>query len=498
MSLLGIDAGTTSCKAVAFDLHGKVLASASREYALQTPAPGHLELDANTVWEAVAATLHQVNCALDDPVTAIAISSQGEAVTPIAADGTVLAGSPVTFDTRAIAQATRLEQTIGRERLAAISGQPPHPMFTIAKLMWWADNAPDLVAGAWKYLCFGEFIGYRLGAEPVIDFSMAARTMAFDIHTASWSAEILAAAGIPPAQMPCPAPSGTVIGRVAPALAADLRFEGQPLIVAGGHDQPCGAFGAQATAPGDAMFAIGTTVCLAPVFAHMEPRLTTLAYPCYPHIVPDRWISLAGNFTGGSLLRWFRDVLGEPEMMHALMSGQDVYDILTAEAGDCPSPLFVLPHFAGSGAPHNDPHSRGAVIGLGFETTRAHVIRGLLEGVMYEMALNRETLARAGVAIDRAIAIGGGARSDRWLTIAADILGIPILRAAQSEAACWGAARLAGIGADLLSWEEAGELTAVREFLPDAERCKYYRGRLEIYRELYSALRPLSLRIQEQ
>lgn len=498
MSLLGIDAGTTSCKAVAFDLKGNVLATASREYALSTPAPGHLELDANSVWEAVCATVRQVNGAMYDPVTALAVSAQGEAVTPVAADGTVLAGSPVTFDTRAIAQATRLEEAIGRERLAAITGQPPHAMFTIAKLMWWAENAPGLLERTWKFLCFGDFISLRLGAQPVIDYSMAARTMAFDIHSRAWSPDILAAAGIPAEKLPCPAPSGTVIGRVSPELAADLGFVCQPAIVTGGHDQPCGAFGAQATAPGEAMFAIGTTICLAPVFAQPEPRLTAFDYPCYPHVVPERWISLAGNFTGGSLLRWFRDVFGEPEMLHALMSGQDVYEILTSEAGDAPSPLFVLPHFAGSGAPHNDPHSKGAVIGLGFDTTRAQVIRALLEGVMFEMALNREALAAAGIAVDRAIAIGGGTRSDRWLTIAADILGIPIVRAAQTEAACWGAARLAGIGAGLLAWEDSSDRAMVQAFLPDAERREYYRGRLDIYRELYGALRPINARIQEE
>lgn len=494
MSLLGIDVGTTACKVVAFDLDGAILAQASRDYPLATPAPGRIELDANVVWDAVASSIRDVNRGLTDPVVALAVSSQGEAVTPVGPDGAVLAGSPVTFDTRAVDQAARLEQAMGRDRLARITGQPPHPMFTIAKLMWWAEHEPELLAKTARFLCFGDFIASRLGAEPAIDYSMAARTMAFDIHGRHWSDEILAAAGIPVEKLPPAVPAGSPIGRVSPEIAAELGFTGTPLIVAGGHDQPCGALGAAATASGEAMLAIGTTICLAPVFVRPDERLPALDYPCYPHVVAGRWLTLAGNFTGGSLLRWFRDTLGEPDTSRARQAGADVYDLLTAEAGDEPSPLLVLPHFAGSGAPHNDPLSRGAIVGLGFDTTRGQIVRALLEGVMLEMALNREMLAGAGVTVERAVAIGGGARSERWLCIAADVLGIPIRRSAQPEAACWGAARLAGSGAGLLTAASASpEPGASASFRPDPERSRYYRERLAAYRHLYGALRPIAV-----
>jgi xylulokinase len=153
--------------------------------------------------------------------------------------------------------------------------------------------------------------------------------------------------------------------------------------------------------------------------------------------------------------------------------------------------LLVLPHFAGSGAPSNDPLSKGAIIGLVFSTTRGQIIRALLEGVMFEMALNRETLGEAGIEVSQAVAIGGGARSGRWLQIAADILAIPVRRSSQPEAACWGAARLAGQGIGLLSVNDAPTDDECRTFLPDPDRSGYYRDRLAVYRELYGALRPL-------
>jgi xylulokinase len=492
VSLLGIDVGTTACKAVAFDAAGRVLAAAAREYPLLTRAPGWVELDADGVWAAVTATVREVNAALDDPVVALAVSAQGEAVTPVAADGTFLAPSQVTFDTRAVAQSERLEAAFGRERLMRITGHPPHPMYTIAKVMWWAQHEPELVERTWKFLCYGDLVSWRLGGEAAIDTTMAARTQAFDVERCRWSEEIFTVAGIAPAKLPAVVPPGTPVGRVEGGLAREMGFVGEPLIVAGGHDQACGAFGA-GVADGEAMFAIGTTVCLAPVFARREEGLIGTNYPCYPHVVPGAWITLAGNFTGGSLLRWFRDTLGEPELHRAAATGADVYDLYTTTAGDEPSPLLVLPHFGGSGLHDSDPLSKGAVVGLTFGTTRGQIVRALLEGVMFEMALNREALARAGIEIATAVATGGGSRSDRWLGIAADVLGIPVRRSAQPEAACWGAARLAGEGAGLVPPDVAvGEPAETAVFHPDPARSGYYRERLPLFRELYRALRPLN------
>jgi xylulokinase len=501
VSLLGIDVGTTACKVAAFAEDGCLLASASREYPLRSRCPDHLEIDPDEVWTAVVDGARRVNDRLGHtPVEAVAVSSQGEAVTPVGLDGGALAPSPVTFDNRATAQATRLAEQFGRTLLARITGQPPHPMFTIAKLMWWQEHDPDLVRRTWKFLCYGDFVGVRLGVEPAIDHSMAARTMAFDIRTRRWSAAILAAARIDEEKLSTPVPAGTVIGRVGDQTAAELGFRGRPLVVAGGHDQACGAFGAGVAADGEAMFAIGTTTCLAPIFPEPRNALLDRGYPCYPHIVPGRYISLAGNFTGGSLLRWYRDAFGEPERREGTETGRDVYEILAEAAGDAPSPLLVLPHFAGSGAPHSDPRSKGAILGLTFTTGRNQIIRSLLEGVMFEMAVNRDCLAEAGVPLAATVATGGGARSDRWLQIAADILGLPVHRSLQQEAACWGAARLAGIGAGILppstffTAPEAGTVeTSV--FEPDARRSEYYRDRLDTYRAVYAALKSINHRL---
>ncbi len=488
MSLLGIDVGTTTCKVVAFSADGRPLAVAVRAYPLRTPAPSRAELDPEAVWAAVADAAVEVNAAVaDDPVKAVAVSAQGEAVVAVDAAGRVLAPSPVSADARAVAECDLLVARVGGARLATITGQPPHPMHTLPKLMWWAAHEPGLVARSRWFLCYDAFVGMRLGAPPTTDFSMAARTMAFDVQRLAWSREVLEAAGIDEWRLPQVVPSGTPIGTVSAESAAQLGFRGRPLVVAGGHDQPCGAVGVGASAPGRAVFAIGTTACITPVLSGPDPRLLAAGYPCYPHVVDGMFVALAGTQNGGSVLRWFRDVLGDEERRAAAASGRDVYDLIATAASPKPSPLLVLPHLAGSGPPDNDPCSRGAVVGLTLATTRAEIVRAVLEGVMMEMAVNKAELDDCGVPVRELVAVGGGARSGQWLQIASDVLGLPVVRSRQAHAACRGAAQLAARGAGMPSSArpEDGD-----RFVPDPATAGHYAERLKLYRSLRDVLRP--------
>lgn len=141
--------------------------------------------------------------------------------------------------------------------------------------------------------------------------------------------------------------------------AVELGFRTTMPVAMGGRDQPCGALGAGVLRPGDAMYTIGTVECIAPALDGPVERLAVDGYPCYPHAVPDLYVPLAGKFTGGALLRWYRDTLGAEERRIAAETDEDVYDVIVRQVTDRPSGLFVLPHFAGTGAPFNDPAGRG-------------------------------------------------------------------------------------------------------------------------------------------
>ena len=495
MSLMGIDVGTTGCKVVAFDEAGVVLAGAGREYPLLSPNPGWYELDPEQVWSYICECLRAVNAQLrHDPVTALSLSSQGEAMVPVAKDGRILANSPVSSDRRNAKQTAEMEAALGRERIFALTGQPMMTIYTLPKILWWRDHAPEILENTWKFLCYVDFVAFKLGVEPVIDYSMAARTLAFDYRTEDWSDELLAAGHVRRDQLARPMPSGEIIGEIPRVLADELGFSGSVKVVTGGHDQPAGALGAGVLQPGTAMLAIGTTEALVAVTE--KPRRQMLDYyvSCYHHAAPGSFIALSGNQTGGRLLRWYRDELAAAERAIANETGRDVYDVIIEQIDDAPGELILLPYFVGSGGLYNDPSATGVIVGLSFDSKRADIVRAILEGLTYEQALCIRSLNEIGVEVNRITAIGGGSRSERWMQIKSDIIELPISVIHTSEAASLGVAMLAGCATGVYSSleEAAAQLIMVRKtFYPRSDRAKHYQRQLRIYADLYTALRPI-------
>ncbi|MEW6510952.1 MAG: FGGY-family carbohydrate kinase [Bacteroidota bacterium] len=482
MSLLGIDIGTTGCKAVAFDREGKQIASSSTEYPLLFPRAGWIELDPEEVWKKTVRAVRSVaEATRRDPVTALAVSAQGEAFMPVDRTGRVLHNSIVTFDGRAEPLVSWWDRRMGRRRIFAITGIPLSAMATLPKIQWLRKFKPGLTRRTARYLCFQDFFALRAGVEPCIDFSLAARTMGFDVSRLMWSDRILHTAGLDQALLARPVPSGTVIGELDSRAAAALGLSRGVRVVAGGHDQPCGALGAGVTGHDEAMYATGTVECIVPTFTRplTSAGLMRNNLCVYPHIVPGKYVSLAFNFTGGSLLRWYRDTFGGS------------YDGLVSASGDVPSRLLVLPHFTMTGTPYFDTRSGGVIAGLQLSTARGEITAALLEGVTMEMRLNVELLAAGGIRIRRFRAIGGGAKSPRWMQIKADIMNRPVVVPEVTEAACLGAAIMAGVGTGIYrSAEEAVRATVrtARTFRPRPSRVRRYDRLFLRYRELFPAM----------
>ena len=495
MSLMGIDVGTTGCKVVAFDESGAVLAESGREYPLLNPHPGWFELEPDQVWTHICDCLRQVNAQLDrDPVTALSISSQGEAVIPVTRDGRVLDNSPVSSDSRNRKQADQLKQSLGMEHVYEITGQPMSTIYSLPKILWWRDNAPEIFDGTWKFLCYTDFVAMRLGVEPVIDYGMAARTLLFDVRSLDWSDELLAAGDLNREQLAKPMPSGAIIGEIPKALAESLGFRSRVKVVTGGHDQPCGALGAGVLQRGTAMYAIGTTEALVAVISEPHDDLLRSNVSCYPHVAPDTFITLAGNQTGGRLLRWYRDELGAAERAIAEREGRDVYDVIVEQIDDEPGDMLLLPYFVGSGTVFEDPTASGAIVGLSFNSQRKDIVRAILEGLTYEQALSLGNLATLDIEINQLTAIGGGARSDTWIQIKSDITNLPIQVIHTSEAASLGVAMLAGWATGVYDdlAQAAREVIRIRKtFYPRAERVPHYQRQLTRYADLYHALKPI-------
>jgi xylulokinase len=495
MSLLGIDIGTTGCKAVAFDEEGKILASAYREYPLHFPRPGWIELDSNRVMRSVREVVREAGSRTKkDPVRAFAVAAQGEAVTPVGKDRRFLDRGIVTFDARTAPLVAWWEKRLPRRRIFEISGMPLHGMYTGSKILWWKRNRPDVFRKARYFLCYEDLLFHQMGFAPAIDASLAARTMLYDLAKGRWSEDLLKVAGIEEDRLALPYPSGAVIGELGEKAAREWGLPRGAAAVTGGHDQPCGALGAGVVEPNVGMYATGTVECITPALGKRvtHPALLENNIACYPHVVPGLFVALTFNFTGGSLLRWYRDTFGGEEKARAGRNGKDVYDLIVAQCPPEPTSLFVLPHFTATGTPHFDTDSKGVIAGLRLSTTRGEIVRALLEGVTYEMALNADVLRECGAPIESFRATGGGAKSPFWMQLKADLLGRPVHAMRVSEAVCLGAAILAGAATGLYSRarDAALRISGVeRTYAPDRQRALQYRERFARYKELYPTMR---------
>jgi xylulokinase len=490
MSIMGLDIGTTGTKAVVFAEDGAILASAYQEYPLIFRRLGWAELDSRVIWEAVQTVVGQAAGDASDPVQALSVSVFGESFMPVDKAGEPLYHTILSFDARAAEQADQLTEALGRKRIFEITGMPQHSSYTLNKAMWLRDHEPDVFNNTWKMLLWEDYFFLKLGLEPRVDYSVAGRTLALDIRTKQWAEPLFEAAELDTALFAEPCPSGELLGEISREAAETLGLPQGCKVVAGGHDQPACALGAGVLEPGVSTDTTGTVECM--TIAMAEPVLTyamLAANICvYPHVVPDRYVSLAFLYTAGSVLRWFRDQFGAHAQAEAENSGRDVYDVLIERAPDGPIDLVLLPHFAGSGTPYLDSESRGILAGLTLNHTPEHICRAILDGVAYEMRMNLEAVRSGGLTVERFNAIGGGSKSDRWTQTKADVTGLPIDALDVSEAGCLGVAMLAGtaIGVWPSLDEATKQLVSVRKsFQPDREGQTLYDRAFQVYQQLY-------------
>jgi len=496
VSLLGIDVGTTGCKAVLFDTSGRLLASAYAEYDVQRPQPGWAELDTYDVWDKVRNCIRAAaSGTAGDPVRALAVCSLGEAVVPVSAERKILGPSLLNFDVRGTEYLQALSTRLDPQRLYAINGNTLGNHFSLTKLMWLRDHEPGIYAQTAAFMHWGGFVTMMLGGEPVLDYSLANRSLLFDLAAGDWSDELLTAAGLERAKLPRTVPSGTAIGQVSAAAAQDLGLPAGVILVTGAHDQCANAVGAGVITPGQAMYGMGTYICIVPVFTELRDSAAMIARGLNTehHAAPGCFVSFIYN-QGGALLKWYRDTFALLEKRRAAEQGQDIYDILLREMPQGPSGVLALPHFTVTGPPDFISDSCGVLAGLRLETTRGEICKGLLEGATYYLRESVETLPGAGIPVENYVAVGGGSKSDAWIQLSADILQRPFSRPRVTEAGSLGAAILAGAGSGIFASVAEGVAQMVhseRSYEPDTALSERYSARYAQYRQLYAPLRGL-------
>ena len=492
MSLLGIDIGTTMCKAAAFDADGCCLASASREYPTLHPRPEWAELDSRDVWDKTKQVIAEVaSSTRKNPITALSVSSLGEALVPLSKDRRILGRSIRSTDMRGVEYAEALEKHFGRQAFYRINANLIGPHFSLPKLLWLRDHEPRYFRSIDLFLPWGDAIGFLLGGDAVTVNSLASRTLLFDLFHNDWSEEILAWSGMDRQKFAPIASAGMPLGTVSDAIAAEIGLPRGVIIVTGGHDQCCNALGCGCIQTGQAVCGIGTYECITPVFGPVTEPLSMFDenLNMEHHVLPDLYVAFLYNHAG-SLVKWFRDTFAMAEMR----AGGDVYGLLNAEIPADPTRILVLPHFDPPQWPRFIPDTTGAILGLKSSATRGEILKGIFESISLYFVPALDALIRMGINLTEIVASGGGAKSDAWLQIKADIFGIPVIRLRTIEGGLAGTAMLAGMATRLFhSAKEAAEHFVHKEtvFEPDTVRHAFYREKNALFQRVYPSLRDL-------
>jgi xylulokinase len=494
MSLLGIDVGTTGTKAAAFTTGGHQLASAYVEYDFRHPAPGWAELDSAEVWRLIQDAIRRVVAdTASDPIRAISVSSMGEAMVPVSQDRQILGPSiNPNFDLRGEGCLQLLASEMDNERLYRLNGNTLGHHYSLPTLKWLKEHQPDRYRGTHKFLLWGSLVPYMLGAEPGVDFSLANRTLLFDLEQGDWSAELLDWAGLDRDKLPDTTPSGTMLGRVSRQAAEDLGLSPGVVLVAGCHDQCANAVGCGVIQEGQAVYGMGTFFCITPVFGQRRDPALMLerGLNTEHHAVPGLYVSFLYN-PGGVLVKWYRDTFAALDHARAQRAGTDIYEDLFAEMPEGPGRVLVLPHFAPTGPPGFIADSRGVMVGLQLQTTRGDILKGLIEGIAFYLKEVVDSLPATGIQIQEYRATGGGAKSAAWIQVLADIMGQPVIRPRVTEAGALGAAILAGVGSGAFASFREGVEAMVdldRTFEPDPGRHQQYQQRFQKHRDLWPLL----------
>lgn len=491
MSLVGLDLGTSGCKAALLSEDGICLATAVEDYAIRTLGEGQCELNPDAVIAAALGCIRSVaSCARADPPRAIAVAAAGEAVVPIDRQGKPLDAIFLSADRRGSSECHDMLSRNGEEFFIQETRTKPLPHYSIYKVMWWRKHRLQTYIDSACFVTLAGLVAAKLGAPPVVDSSLAARIGAFAPLAGDWSDAVLAASEIDRSKLPAVARPGTVIGEVRPAAAGSVGLGRHVRVVLGGFDQACAAFGVGILSAGNtALLGLGTNAAV--VAIKSERNALSLDAPVTPHVVPGLVTAIGGAQSGAFTLRWYRTQLSRAAGTHNSQNESEEITAMIRDAAAKPTSVLCLPHFAGSRFAFSDPASTAAFTGITFATTCTDIVRALLDGVAYEIGAVIERLIHSGVRIDRLVAAGGGSKSSEWLQIIADAVELPVEPTNTRYATCIGAALLAGVGVGTFRDHAEAAKHAVRRNRvcePLTMSRAYHRSRRAEFHALYDAL----------
>lgn len=482
-TILTLDVGTTSVKVSQFTTELHLLNCVRIEYSLDSEgvlvqAPADRYLDA--IRRGISQLIER------ESIVAVGVTTQGETLIPVNAEGTPLCPAIVWLDARARRQAEKLRGFFSEKSFYETTGLPEiGDSLPLAKLLWLREEMPELYEQTHKFLLLEDYILWWLTGRFVTEKSLQTSTGWFDIQRDEYWQKALFAAGVEESRLPEALECGQPVGTLLPGRALELDLPGTTVIITGAMDQTAAALAAGCTQPGIVTETTGTALVMAactlqPVFMD-EQRITV-----YRHALPGRYLYLPIGNTAGMALKWFRNEFCRDLPQENIYIRMD--DIADSVSCGCDGLLF-LPYLSGSVNPDFLPGATGAFFGVRLSSTRAHFVRAVMESVAYQVADFLSLLDSMGCKAETVISLGGGARSSLWTQMKADVSERPFQLPDCTEAASTGAALLAAWGMGLMA-PNTLPVVSGRIYPPQPETFGAYRLQREYVHKIYQTMKP--------
>ena len=505
--ILAYDFGTGGIKASLYDADGNCLTSGFDAYPTAYPRPGWHEQRPEDWWQAtVGATRSLLQDAPADAakrILAIGISGHSLGVVPIGKAGELLReATPIWSDSRPDTQPARFFRHISEADWYLMTGCGfPAPLYSIFKLMWFADHEPEMFQRIHKVIGTKDYINYRLTGMLATDNSYASGSGVYDLRQRRYSDRLIAASGLPAGILPEIVPSSTVLGTLTGEAAKALGLPRTVKVVAGGVDNSCMALGAGAFKDGRCYNSLGSSSWIA--VSSAEPLLNLKSKPyVFDHVVPGQYASALAIFSAGTSLSWVRDQLCKDLVERAAKEGVSVYQLMDAEAATSPAGarhLLFNPTLAGGSSLDPSPAIRGAFMNLDLGHTRADILRSTLEGISFGLRVVLDELRSLHPVAPPMTLVGGGATSPFWRQIYADIYNLDVVRTRiGQQAAALGAAATAAVGTGF--WPDFTIIdrisTVTDRLAPNPEANAVYERMLPAYRQAILHLADVSVKLK--
>ncbi|WP_066056739.1 xylulokinase [Robertmurraya korlensis] len=493
--VIGVDLGTSAVKILLVNQNGEVCIEISKSYPLIIDKSGYSEQNPEEWVEKTTAGLAELVEQFEGDVNDIegmSFSGQMHGLVLLDNQHQVLRNAILWNDTRTTKQCQEIYETVGKQKLLEITKNPALEGFTLPKILWVKEQEPEIFERASLFLLPKDYLRYRMTGNVHMEYSDAAGTLLLNVAKHEWSTEILEAFDLSPNLCPPLVESQAFVGSITAKVAKETGLSEGIKVFAGGADNACGAIGSGILSEGKTLCSIGTSGVVLSYEERNDLDFEGKVH-YFNHSEENAYYTMGVTLAAGYSLSWFKDMFAKDEAFDRFLDG-----IENVPAGS--NGLLFTPYIVGERTPHADSTIRGSFVGVDAAHERQQFVRAVLEGITFSLNESIEIFRSSGKKIDSIVSIGGGAKSDVWLQMQADIFNAKIEKLSSEQGPGMGAAMLAAYGCGWYpSLKKCAEefIQTSKTYLPIEENVKAYRKLFAIYQQVYRQTKELNQKLSE-